>query len=38
LCGGELKGKGIGKGKDLEKRRYSSNSKNENIRNTDSRD
>ena len=38
MCGGELKEKEIGKEKELEKRRYFSNSKNENIRNTDSRD
>jgi len=38
MCGGELKEKEIGKGKELEKRRYFSNSKNENIGNTDSRD
>jgi len=36
MCGGELKEKEIGKGKELEKRRYFSNSKNENIGNTDS--
>ena len=36
MCGGELKGKKIGKGKELEKRKYFSNSKHENIGDTDS--